>query len=343
MKIFLYEWSCAEPMDPTPSNASLAREGKAMLRCIAEDIIAMGHSIGTMSWNRPDLPNGPIDHWITDPNDVSNQFQNLADTCQTAIIIAPEMNDILIHRLEWLAETNCSNAGCSIEAVRLTGDKFALWQFWKSNKVPAITTWTSPLDVCGNSAFVIKPRHGAGSCNTEVILEPGQIDLACQRLEKAGSGPLVIQPKHEGMAISIAVLVSQQQVPHSFLPACQQLIDSTHNTLKYKGGSGPLNHHLHLRAEQLARRCLQGIHGLAGWVGIDMILGNTADGSKDVVVEINPRLTTSYIGLRRIIGFNPIRMWLEPGHQPDSNTPPTDTNQVTWSADGEVQITPGDS
>jgi hypothetical protein len=34
-------------------------------------------------------------------------------------------------------------------------------------------------------------------------------------------------------------------------------------------------------------------------VGVDLLLGPAADGTDDVVLEVNPRLTTSYIGLRQ--------------------------------------------
>jgi predicted ATP-grasp superfamily ATP-dependent carboligase len=35
-----------------------------------------------------------------------------------------------------------------------------------------------------------------------------------------------------------------------------------------------------------------------GYVGIDVLLGRDPTGSGDLVVEVNPRLTTSYIGYR---------------------------------------------
>ena len=34
-----------------------------------------------------------------------------------------------------------------------------------------------------------------------------------------------------------------------------------------------------------------------GYLGLDLILGAADDGSLDYVIEINPRLTTSYVGL----------------------------------------------
>ena len=36
---------------------------------------------------------------------------------------------------------------------------------------------------------------------------------------------------------------------------------------------------------------------LRGYVGVDLVLGPAEDGSRDVVLEVNPRLTTSYVGL----------------------------------------------
>jgi predicted ATP-grasp superfamily ATP-dependent carboligase len=35
-----------------------------------------------------------------------------------------------------------------------------------------------------------------------------------------------------------------------------------------------------------------------GYLGVDIVLGAAPNGDDDVVIEINPRLTTSYIGLR---------------------------------------------
>jgi predicted ATP-grasp superfamily ATP-dependent carboligase len=41
-----------------------------------------------------------------------------------------------------------------------------------------------------------------------------------------------------------------------------------------------------------------------GYVGVDLVLGEADDGKDDVVIEVNPRLTTSYVGLRRLVCGN---------------------------------------
>jgi predicted ATP-grasp superfamily ATP-dependent carboligase len=54
----------------------------------------------------------------------------------------------------------------------------------------------------------------------------------------------------------------------------------------------------------LAERAVECVEGLHGWFGVDLILGDATDGNGDAAIEINPRLTTSYLGLRRLARFN---------------------------------------
>jgi len=42
---------------------------------------------------------------------------------------------------------------------------------------------------------------------------------------------------------------------------------------------------------------IDSVSGLRGYVGVDLVLGLHA--GEDRVIELNPRLTTSYLGLRR--------------------------------------------
>ena len=53
-----------------------------------------------------------------------------------------------------------------------------------------------------------------------------------------------------------------------------------------------------------AARAVAALRDPTGYLGIDLILGAAADGSEDVVIEVNPRLTTSYIGLRAATDAN---------------------------------------
>ncbi len=51
----------------------------------------------------------------------------------------------------------------------------------------------------------------------------------------------------------------------------------------------------------LAQRVAEALPGLWGYVGVDFILSDAGA----MVLEVNPRLTTSYVGRRKSIGANP--------------------------------------
>lgn len=338
MKIFLYEWSCAEFLDSNQTNSSIAREGRAMFWCLANDILEMGYSIATICQENL-IPHNEKVNWVA-PNkmDISNQFKEIANLCDRAIIIAPEFNDILIQRLEWLEKTKCENSGCSIESVRLTGDKLKMYHFWRKNNVPTISTWANLNDISKHNTYIVKPRHGAGSCNTQIVRKKSDLESIINDSINSDSFHFIIQPFYEGIPISIAVLIDAANKTRSFLPACTQLIKIHSDQLEYHGGECPLDVLLQQRAENVARISLKDIDGLTGWIGIDMIMGKDLNGSNDVVVEINPRLTTSYIGLRKLIQQNLIGLWFSGSTTPTQFEQRPEVNQVSWSSDGTVNL-----
>ena len=69
-------------------------------------------------------------------------------------------------------------------------------------------------------------------------------------------------------------------------------------TFQYLGGSCPLPSGLAARADRLARCAAAAMPEWRGYIGIDLVLGEANDGSEDYLIEVNPRLTTSYVGLR---------------------------------------------
>src|SRR5205814_2207727 len=116
--------------------------------------------------------------------------------------------------------------------------------------------------------------------------------------------------------------------------AAQRL--SEDGRFRYLGGSAPLAPSLASRAQRIACTAVQMIAGLHGYVGVDVVLGDAADGSADWVIEINPRLTTSYVGLRALARGNLAGVLLRVvsgGTLPELGW---HEGTVAWSADGTV-------
>jgi predicted ATP-grasp superfamily ATP-dependent carboligase len=72
----------------------------------------------------------------------------------------------------------------------------------------------------------------------------------------------------------------------------------------------------------LGRRVADLVDGGTGYHGVDLLLGDATDGADDVVLELNPRMTTSYVGLRHATSTNIAELMLvlaERGNRPSSN------------------------
>jgi predicted ATP-grasp superfamily ATP-dependent carboligase len=86
------------------------------------------------------------------------------------------------------------------------------------------------------------------------------------------------------------------------LRACMQTIVEIGGMLTYHGGRCPLEPNLEARAITLAQSAVDAVGRPRGYVGVDVVLADRMD--RDVVIEINPRLTTSYLGLRQLARTN---------------------------------------
>ncbi len=101
----------------------------------------------------------------------------------------------------------------------------------------------------------------------------------------------------------------------------------------YLGGRYPLDAPTAARARRLGEQVLAALPGARGYLGIDLVLGTAPDGSEDAVIEINPRLTTSYIGLRARSRVNLAWAMLESlGGRPCEV--PFDESPLRFTADG---------
>jgi len=121
-----------------------------------------------------------------------------------------------------------------------------------------------------------------------------------------------------GKHASVSLLVTEDRI----LPLSlndQNLLISFPFT--YRGGTVPLDHPARKQAYAAAQAAVKLFPGLRGYVGVDLVLagdgnpqktpgrpggvaGSSQAQEKVWLIEINPRLTTSYLGLRRVAHIN---------------------------------------
>jgi predicted ATP-grasp superfamily ATP-dependent carboligase len=115
----------------------------------------------------------------------------------------------------------------------------------------------------------------------------------------------IIQPFQIGDAASFSMLCKNGK---AYLLSCnRQHIQIKGQEFSYHGG---VVNGLDVHREAfntLAQKIAQALPGLAGYVGVDLIVHK----GEYFVLEINPRLTTSYVALRQACGGNPAQMLLD--------------------------------
>jgi tyramine---L-glutamate ligase len=302
--VFVYEdvtASGAGGDSKSPPAPSLLAEGRAMLEAVLQDFrraLAEPEALATGRSKSVAYASG------------SEGFCGAAAQASYTLLIAPETGGRLEYLCRLVLDAGGKLLGPSPDAIHLTADKLELARHWQRHCVPTPATWLlgeEPQD----KAIVVKPRDGAGSQGISPLSPfrgegPGERGLGAatqdpspQPPPQGGEGEKEIAQVYvPGFAASVAFLIG----PHTLTPLlpCEQIL-SDDGRFRYLGGRLPIAPALAERAKRIAAAAVECVSGLLGYVGVDVVLGN--DG-QDWAIEINPRLTTSYVGLRALARFN---------------------------------------
>ena len=305
LRVFVYEFITGGGLlgdgEVEIPSGSLLAEGFAMLAAVCEDLCLAGHQVSLM-WDArlamPDL----VKHDVYPVHDVAEeraQFCDLANSCDQVILIAPETNDQLLTRCQLVEQWRCPLLGPSSCVVSLASDKHQMNRHLSQAGVPvpeSILLHSGeglPSQFCYPA--ILKPQHGAGSLG---VLRMESVCEA-ERFGPVGQAQ-VLESYCPGVAASVAILCG----PAGSMPLrpCGQSFQAT-DEFVYTGGWTPLNDGHAERARRLAMKAVGTLGEVRGYIGVDLVLAEEPS-TADVVIEINPRLTTSYVGLRSVAKTN---------------------------------------
>src|SRR3954468_9048764 len=303
MHVFLYEWGTGGGLvgELGPVPASLLQEGAAMVGALASDLTRI-KGIRVTALRDPRVLNLALPGCeivdVLDRLAHHDEIERLSAAADATILIAPEFDSILSKTARRVVASGGRLISPSPEFIRIAGDKQRTCETLAAADVPVPEGRALEPDEPVPADFVfpavVKPAEGAGSQDSYVVSSAHDAAPAYawrRRLEQYVPG----------MAASVGVLCGAGGRVR--LAPCKQRI-SEDGRLRYLGGELPLSAGLAERAESLAERAIAAMPTAAGYVGVDLVLGREPDGSADVVIEINPRLTTSYVGLRAAVMGN---------------------------------------
>jgi tyramine---L-glutamate ligase len=322
MQIVIFEFIAGGGMlQGEAPTGSLLREGRAMLQAVVADFARLEGCDVVTTWDdRLDgAPECGEVRRVRSAEVEHEMFLALAADADGVLLIAPEFDGLLLDRVRQVEEVGGRLLGPDSRFVAAASDKHETGRRLKQAGVPtphAVALCPGePLPRDFPYPAVLKPYDGAGSLDVSWI--EGPRGVAPMWRGSPGPDPATwngaphgwrLEQFHPGMAASIALLCGPAACVA--LPACRQIL-SDDGRFRYLGGETPLAPELHRRAASLAFRALAALPPAVGYVGFDLVLGAATDGSQDVVVEVNPRLTTSYNGLREIVAVNLAELMLQ--------------------------------
>jgi len=338
MNILVSEFVCGGGWPDAEMPASLQAEGRAMLLAVVEDLSRLPQTTLFTTWDTrfADVPFLPFDNVVIqsvnslkEEQDAIGRWIPLLDG---ALIIAPEFDGILQTRCEQLRTAGVRLLNSEAEALRITSDKLETFRLCQSLRIPTIKTLEAS-QCHGDPPWlpcVVKLRDGAGGLMMSRLVTPGDWQEFQARSDRM---KFLLQPEIVGRSLSVAAIVSHGTLKQLFL-AGEQLF-SEEDRFAYVGGEIPASgtpcripqNAIHRLVEQV----VNAIPGLHGWIGFDLLLPDT-NSDEPLLVEVNPRLTTSYVGYRALTRHN-LAAWIV---DPDHDTSPTFQGEVKFQSTGQI-------
>lgn len=303
MKIFVFEYISGGGMNDQVLPESLIKEGELMLQSLTKDLstqfgvelyITRDYRLSEhffLQFNNINLIQ------VAKDSDIKSIFTDLCYQCDAVWPTAPESDGILAELCEIVAASNALLLNTASAAVEITGNKLSTYNYLRKNKIPVVLTkalsyyqWR-PIDTC-----VIKPIDGVGCENSFVVSNKAEYGRVTANIENMCD--YIIQPYIKGRSISLSCLFKQGR---AWLICCnEQQIDIERQQFSLTACIVNCVTEQRQILEDIMEAIAEAIPDLSGYVGIDLIA--TSSGPK--VLEINPRLTTPYVGIKEALGVS---------------------------------------
>ncbi|MFX1468748.1 MAG: ATP-grasp domain-containing protein [Promethearchaeota archaeon] len=320
--IFIFEFVSGGGFSKTYIPSSIFCEGFGMLRSIISDFKALDFEIHTILDYRvfflSQFLQADIIKRVDFNEDYNKIFKKFTKKCDYVFIIAPESSNTLYKLTKIVKKYNKIVLSTSITGIKLGSSKIKTFKFFKKNDVCTPKTYKIPykknlLDLGFiiqkfrelKSPIVIKPEDGVGAESIYYFEKEDHILNCFNNLNSKidSKRTYILQEFIKGRDLSISLIGCPKllELHPIILSVNSQNISLKNFESEYYGGYCPLEDSKDiLKRLSFLLKKIQTIK-IEGYFGIDFIAKHDLS---FYLIEINPRLTTSYIGLRNIININ---------------------------------------
>ncbi len=315
MNLLIYEHFSAGGFRKEESASSVLSEGFAMLRTAIKEAKNAGHSVTTILDGQIAEFNPPLDadRRITSASllDAEDSLFEIAGDCDATYIIAPATDDKLQILAQRMQQSKVTCLTSTARAIAEASNKALLHKKLsnlglKSPKTIAFAPTEDPnaaAEAVNNQLgfpAILKPSKSDGCEALSIVENEQQTRNAIARFSNFEGHNFIAQEFVQGIAASVSLITNGKEAWPITLNQQNISLNSPSRDSTYNGGTTPFNHKQTTSAFTAAKRVTESIDGLQGYIGVDVVLTR----KEPIIIEINPRLTTSYIGISRISRMN---------------------------------------
>ncbi len=306
MRLVIYEWCCSGGLAGPDRRhivaagddaEALAREGRSMFCGLLADAARdRGCEVTGLvdESRRIDLPDGVRIKTVPPGTEIAVLVEESRHADAT-LIVAPETAGILADRVAAVRLVGGTVLAPSDGFIKIASDKQATIDTLAAAGVPVPAGRSLAAGEAWPRWFhlpAVRKARGSTGSDGLVVVRPGEAP------PPPGEQAARLEAFVGGMPVGVSCLVGAAGILP--LPAVRQLFSGGPQP-RYLGGEPLVEPAIARRAERLAVRAIGAVARIgggtqAGWIGVDMILGSRDDGLDDRVLEVNPRLTTSFVG-----------------------------------------------
>ena len=244
--------------------------------------------------------------YVDSQESLASTLKSLAHQVDHVLLIAPESDGLLSQCCQWLEGSSDKFVSPDLQFVTLTSDKQATTD-WLQQRGVTVPRGSRLSDIDSEFSLelsvVLKPIDGAGSEQVQIVKDWATFvtpdDPENWRVEE------FIQ----GESVSVSAICDGDKF--ELLPPTGQIFEESEDNVlighgligHYVNAKYPLEDSVSARASNLAAKAIKALPPTRGYIGIDMVISDIG-AEFDCVIEVNPRLTMSYLRLREICDGN---------------------------------------
>lgn len=335
--VLVIEYLHADSVASKEASLSMKREGQAMLRALLADFGRcrnLRRSCGLCSSALGELTTvdaadrlQPTDDLLLldwgspiGPDEVLARIRSVAKPVDAVLLVAPECDGLLLQLVTQLRDSGLRVISPDTHIVRLGSDKWATYEWCRKSGVPTVPTFLKDIDAPldrYHDQWVTKPRDGAGSegilrvTGTPHVKDANESSAVPANPAEIESNE-ILQPWIPGRSFSIAAIGRGSRQQAAILPIARQDIVWHNDRVTYRGGTiqPDIDPATSTAATRLAKQIAEELTLTDGYLGIDLL--QPEETQELLVVELNPRVCSSFVGYHQSASGSILNMLLNP-------------------------------